>query len=55
MSFFNPDVDDTLCDQCWYKDSSYMSAYGTYTPCLKCKDGDMRESDEKMIRDTKKA
>ncbi|KKL98769.1 hypothetical protein LCGC14_1821150 [marine sediment metagenome] len=39
MSFFNPDVDKEICNQCWHRNKPYMSSFGAYTPCLGCKDG----------------
>ena len=44
MSFFNPDVDKKLCDQCWHKTKPYMSKFGTYSPCIECKNGSNMEN-----------
>jgi len=39
MSALNPEVSEKFCGQCWHRRKPYLSKFGTYTPCLKCKDG----------------
>ena len=46
MSFFNPDVSKSVCENCWHKNKPYMSKYGAYTPCIMCENGSNRETNK---------
>lgn len=44
MSFYNQDVKEGLCQECFDRFSPYINKYGAHSPCITCKDGSNRRA-----------